>query len=66
MNARRLKYTALLTLLYVNVTFAQYAYQDEWYQNPLGFRPLNLHTSMAFFVPAVVVGASVLLTKKKN
>lgn len=45
-------------------TKAQYSYGEHWYNNPLGFKPLNLHTSMGFIVPAVAVGAVVLLTKK--
>ena len=64
MNLKSLKYTLVFIVLCVNTSFAQYPYQDKWYQNPLGFRPLNLHTSMAFFVPAIVVGASVLLSQK--
>lgn len=43
---------------------AQFSYGDHWYDNPLGFKPLNLHTSMGFIVPAVAVGACLLLTKK--
>lgn len=43
---------------------SQYAIGDHWYDNPLGFEPLNLHTSMGFFVPAVAVGTCLLLTKK--
>ncbi|MDX2002617.1 MAG: acyloxyacyl hydrolase [Chitinophagales bacterium] len=43
---------------------AQYSAGDTWYQNPLGFSPLNLHTSMGFFLPAVAVGACLIFTKK--
>lgn len=43
---------------------AQYSYGDRWYNNPLGFEPLKLHTSMGFIVPAVAVGTCLLLTKK--
>lgn len=43
---------------------AQFAYGDRWYNNPLGFKPLELHTAMGFLVPATAVGVTVLLTKK--
>lgn len=43
---------------------AQYPVDDKWYQNPLGFSPLNLHTSMGFIVPATITGAALLLTKR--
>lgn len=43
---------------------SQFSYGDHWYQNPLGFYPLNLHTSMGFFVPAAIAGTWLLLTKK--
>ena len=43
---------------------AQYAHDDKWYQNPLGFKPLNLHTSMGFIVPAAITGIGLLITKK--
>lgn len=61
--------TILLTVLFCIIfgqTKAQFAYGDHWYQNPLGFEPLNLHTSMGFFVPAAAVGACLLLTKKNT
>jgi len=45
---------------------SQYAIGDHWYDNPLGFEPLNLHTSMGFFVPAVAVGTCLLLTKQHS
>ncbi len=43
---------------------AQYAIDDEWYNNPLGFEPVNMHTSMGFIIPAVAVGTCLLLTKR--
>lgn len=43
---------------------AQFAYGDKWYNNPLGFKPLELHTGMGFLVPATAVGVTLLLTKK--
>lgn len=54
----------ILALLAFGQTKAQYPYGDKWYQNPLGFKPLNLHTSMGFIVPAVATGVCLLLTEK--
>ncbi|MDX2135137.1 MAG: acyloxyacyl hydrolase [Saprospiraceae bacterium] len=54
----------LATLLVLNQAKAQYWEGDNWYNNPLGFEPLKLHTSMAFLVPAVAVGACLLLTER--
>jgi Lipid A 3-O-deacylase (PagL) len=51
-------------LLLCQSVFAQYPYSDSWYHNPLGFEPLQLHTSMGFILPAAVVGTCLLLTKK--
>lgn len=61
--------TKLISLLLVlngitQVANAQYWPGDDWYNNPLGFDPLKLHTSMGFIVPAVAVGACLLLTSK--
>lgn len=55
-----------LIILVCNIAKAQnlYPYGDRWYQNPLGIKPLELHTSMGFIVPAVAVGACLLLTEK--
>ncbi|MDX2056611.1 MAG: acyloxyacyl hydrolase [Gemmatimonadales bacterium] len=38
---------------------------DRWYQNPLGFSPLQLHTRNAFVVPAVAVALGLLLTDRE-
>lgn len=43
---------------------AQFPIGDKWYTNPLGFKPIQLHSSMGFIIPAVAVGACMLLTKK--
>lgn len=56
--------TILLLVLITPTPKAQYSYGDHWYDNPLGFKPLNLHTSMGFIVPAAAVGISLLLTHK--
>lgn len=53
-----------ILLLTAQQSKAQFPYGDHWYDNPLGFKPLNLHTSMGFIVPTVAVGACMLLTKK--
>lgn len=45
---------------------AQYPPGDKWYQNPLGFKPLSLHTSMGFFLPALVTGAALVFTQKDS
>lgn len=39
---------------------------DHWYDNPLGFKPLKLHTSMGVIVPAVAAGVAMLLTNKDS
>lgn len=42
--------------------FGDYAPEDTWLTNPLGFEPLKLHTSMGFLVPAAAVGLILWLT----
>ena len=56
--------TFLVFLTLITKSNAQFSYGDHWYDNPLGFEPLKLHTSMGFIVPAVAVGTCLLLTKK--
>lgn len=51
-------------LMFLKEANAQFPYGDQWYDNPLGFKPLELHTSMGFLIPAVAVGTCLLLTKK--
>lgn len=41
---------------------AQFAPGDHWYDNPLGFSPLRLHTAAGLLLPAVASGAILLLT----
>ncbi len=56
---------ALLScLLYIAPVHAQFPIGDKWYNNPLGFSPLNLHTSMSFLLPAAIVGTVSLISKK--
>lgn len=45
---------------------AQFPYGDKWYQNPLGFKPLSLHTGMGFIVPALITGTALIITKKDS
>lgn len=47
-------------------TFAQYPPFTKWYQNPLGFKPVNLHTANGIIFPAVAATAILLLTKNDN
>jgi hypothetical protein len=53
----------IVVLFVCNHSYAQYPPQDKWYTNPLGFKPVQLHTAMGFLLPAVAVGAGLLLTK---
>jgi hypothetical protein len=45
---------------------AQFPYGDKWYQNPLGFKPLSLHTGMGFIVPALITGTALIIAKKDS
>ncbi|MDR6160229.1 hypothetical protein QF023_003745 [Chryseobacterium sp. SLBN-27] len=56
----------VLATLFFGKAEAQYWQGDNWYNNPLGFEPVKLHTSMGFIIPAVAVGAYLLLTKKDS
>ncbi|WP_412464461.1 acyloxyacyl hydrolase [Flavobacterium mekongense] len=62
-----MKTTVLWVVIFTTIctthTQAQYAYGDKWYNNPLGFEPVKLHTSMGFIIPAAVVGTCLLFTK---
>lgn len=59
----RLWIVIVFAMLYIPAN-AQYASGDTWYNNPLGFEPLKLHTAMGFIVPATAVGVCMLLTAK--
>lgn len=61
---KKLLIIILLTTAIITRLNAQFWPGDKWYNNPLGFEPLKLHTSMGFLVPAAVVGATLLFTKK--
>ncbi|WP_029298468.1 hypothetical protein [Chryseobacterium hispalense] len=56
----------VLATLFFGKAEAQYWQGDNWYNNPLGFEPVKLHTSMGFIIPAVAVGTYLLLTKKDS
>jgi len=64
MKTKLILITTVLLLLISQQSRAQYPYGDHWYNNPLGFKPLELHAGMGFLVPAVAVGTVMLLTKK--
>lgn len=53
----------ILCLITIQVR-AQFPYGDRWYQNPLGFKPVEMHAAMGFILPAVAVGTSLLLTQR--
>lgn len=53
----------IISLTASTQTFGQYPPFTKWYQNPLGFKPLNLHTSNGIIIPAVAATAILLLTK---
>lgn len=42
---------------------AQFPPFTKWYENPLGFAPLNLHTANGILVPALAATAVLLLSK---
>lgn len=48
------------------ISLAQYPPGDKWYQNPLGFKLLSLHTGMGFIVPALITGTTLLFTRKDS
>ncbi len=63
-NAKQMMIAGILALMFYNQANAQFPYGDQWYENPLGFKPLELHAAMGFLVPSVAVGTCLLLTKK--
>lgn len=60
------KITLLVIVAFTLTVNAQYPVGDKWYQNPLGFKPVQLHTSMGFIIPALVVAGGVLLTAQDS
>ncbi|MBX7151856.1 acyloxyacyl hydrolase [bacterium] len=61
-----MKKILLFVILFTgNQLYAQsFAYGDHWYDNPLGFKPIELHTRNGFLIPALAVGLCVWLTQK--
>lgn len=59
----------LITLIFIgsllipSQSFGQYPPFTKWYQNPLGFNPVNLHTSSGIILPAVAATAVLLLSR---
>ena len=53
----------IVTVLILTQTFGQYPPFTKWYQNPLGFKPVSLHTANGIIIPAVAATAILLLTK---
>lgn len=53
----------IITILTATQAFGQYPPFTKWYQNPLGFNPVNLHTANGIIIPAVAATAVLLLTK---
>lgn len=60
------KVILLIIVAFTLTVKAQYPFGDKWYQNPLGFKPVELHTNMGFIIPAVVVAGGLLLTAKDS
>lgn len=63
MKPRRYFLLFLHVVCFYTASYAQYPVGDKWYQNPLGFEPVKLHTSMGFILPAAAVGTCLLLTR---
>lgn len=55
----------LLCCLFAQNLQAQFPPFTQWYENPLGFKPLNLHTANGIIVPAAAATAILLLSKNK-
>lgn len=56
----------LIFLIPITNVWAQFPVGDKWYQNPLGFEPVSLHTRNGFLFPAAAVGLVLLLTPKDS
>ncbi len=53
-------------ILSIKEIIAGYPIGDKWYENPLGFEPIKLHTSMGLIVPSAIAGACLLFTEKDS
>lgn len=61
--ARRTILICIVTTLFSTQVFGQYPPFTDWYENPLGFKPVNLHTANGIIIPAVAATAILLLAK---
>ncbi|HUI31622.1 MAG TPA: acyloxyacyl hydrolase [Candidatus Acidoferrales bacterium] len=60
---KKIASAVFLICLYSGAAEAQsFAFGDHWYNNPLGFSPLELHAANGFLIPAAAVTACLLLT----
>lgn len=57
-------FTALIICFRTQIAQAQFWEGDTWYNNPLGFEPVKMHTSMGFLIPAAAVGVCLWATRK--
>jgi len=51
--------------LFINATRVFGRTGDRWYENPLGFEPVKLHSGMGFLLPAAAVGACLMFTSRE-
>ena len=59
------RYIVFLLCSFFSTGMAQ-SYGEYWYDNPLGFSPVNLHTKNGFLIPALAVGLGTLLTDRET
>lgn len=56
-------FISLIILFFSQIIYGQsFPYGDHWYDNPLGFDPVELHTKNGFLIPAIVIGVCLLTT----
>ncbi|NUM70840.1 MAG: acyloxyacyl hydrolase [Ignavibacteriaceae bacterium] len=64
---RRYSFLIFFIILLISTPLkGQFWSGDTWYNNPLGFEPLKLHTSMGILLPAAAAGIVLLLTGKDS
>jgi hypothetical protein len=61
----------ILTILFFRICVASaqgqsFADGDHWFDNPLGFSPVELHTKNGLLIPALAVSACLLLTGRDS
>lgn len=61
----------IISILFTNYSFGQVKNSfgslppfTEWYQNPLGFSPISLHTGNGIYLPAIAATAIIIFTKR--